>query len=98
MRELGFILLLMGFAAICWFSLVTHPPARSVIVSRYKHLPDTSEMYSREDVEREIRSSVFDSFLYCRFFIIPGTVMLVGGFLVSKGPRKNAQRPATPNI
>jgi hypothetical protein len=98
MRELGFILLVLGFAAICWFSMVTHPPARSVIVSRYKHLPNSSEMYSLEDVQREIRGAVFDSFLYCRFFVIPGTMMLVGGFLVSKGPRTDAQRPATPNI
>ena len=98
MREIGFILLLVGFAASCWFSLVTHPAARSVMVSHYEHMPSGKEMYSREEVEREIRGTAFDSLLYSRFFIIPGVMMLIGGLVVSTGPRRNTQNRETPNI
>ena len=89
MRQIGLTLLLIGFAALCWFSLFSHPIARSIIVSHYDHLPKASDTFSREDVQREIRDSTFDSLRYCRALIVPGVMMLAGGLLLGIERRKN---------
>jgi len=97
-RELGFILLLVGFAALCWFSLFTHSAERSVIVDRYKRLPQATDTFSRDEVVREIRDTAAEALLYCRGFLIPGAMMLAGGFLVSTGPRRSNQTRDDKNI
>jgi len=81
-RQTGLALPLIGFTALCWLSFFIYPIAHSIIVSHYDRLPRASDTFSREDVQREIRDSAFDSLHYCRVLIVPGLMMLAGGLLL----------------
>ena len=83
MRKAGLTLLLVGFAAFCWFSLFIHPAARAIIGLHYKRMSQTpGASFSREDMQREIRDCTFESLHYCRVLIVPSLMMLAGGLLL----------------
>src|SRR4051812_9081359 len=97
MRIVGFILLFGGFVWLSWAAFSIRPIARAVVVAHYDRLPKSADaIYSREDVQREMRETTVDAILRYPSFMFPGTTMLAGGLLLAftrGGPTSNSKVP-----
>lgn len=89
-RKLGFLLLLFGFAWLCFqqFDVTMRANLRQVGMAQHAKLSsDPTHRYSEQDVRNHIRETALAVHGYFPVVILPGLLMLVGGLLLAFGSR-----------
>jgi hypothetical protein len=89
MRILAYVLLIIGFAWICFGQLSIYPLARAVTVAAYDRIPIPPQpYYKKEDVQKAIRDSVYDFAKHVPSFYIGALLMLGGGIVLDIAGRR----------
>jgi hypothetical protein len=82
MRNLGYILLIVGFIATNWKIMHARDIKYTVVSEELRRMPQ-QESYSREDVRKSLDSAVTDSWLSMSpWSFFPSWAMLAGGVLL----------------
>ena len=83
MRTIGFVVLIAGFAWICWDAWSMRPIAHAVLADHSNKLPRMGRMlFKPEDVDDKMRAVVSDTVDHLPLIVIPAGMMLLGGTIL----------------
>jgi len=90
MRKIGFILLIAGFAWLCWDASSMRPIARAIVASHSNRLPRTGRTwFTPDDTTREMGEVVSDALDHVPSILIPAGMMLAGGVILGFARRSS---------